>query len=89
MGKLGGICMHLNEVRSIVSFLVKSVDFEGNVIIGDCEETVRRGLILNLSRGMNDAGGYGKSGRCIYRILRWRSREFWEFWQRCIYRRSV
>ena len=52
---------------------MKSVDFEGNVNIGECEGTVRRGLILNLAGGMKDAGGDWRSGRCIYRILRRRS----------------
>ena len=56
-----------------MSFFVKSGVFEGNAIIGEYEETMRRGLILNLSRGMNDAGGYWRSGRYIYRILRWAS----------------
>ena len=73
MGKLGGICMHFNEMRKVVNFLAKSVDFEGNVNIGECEGTVRRGLILNLSGGMNDAGGDWRSGRYIYRIMRWGS----------------
>ena len=73
MGKLGGICMYFNEMRRRVSFLVKSVDFEGNDIIGKYEGTVRRGLILNLSGGMKDAGGDWRSGRCIYRIMRWGS----------------
>ena len=65
--------MHLNLVRSIVSFFVKSVDFEGNAIIGRCEGTVRWGLILNHIRGVKDVGGDGRSGRYIYRIMRWRS----------------
>ena len=65
MRKPGGICMHFNETRRRVSFLVKSVDFEGNVNIGECEGTVRRGLILNLSGGMKDAGGDWRSGRYI------------------------
>ena len=56
-----------------MSFLVKRMDFEGNVIIGECERTVRRGLVLNLSGGVKDARGYWRSGRCIYRILRRRS----------------
>ena len=59
------VSIRLDEVRRKVYFWVKSVDFEGNVIIGECEGTVRRGLLLNLSGGMNDAGGDWRSGRCI------------------------
>ena len=77
-----GISVTLDEVRKIVSFLVKSVDFERNVNIGEGEGTVRRGLILNRLRGVKDAGGYWRSGRCIYRNMRWGSREFWGFWWR-------
>ena len=60
-------------MRKIVDFLVESGVFEGSALIGECEETVRWGLILNLSGGMNDAGGDWSSGRDIRRILRRRS----------------
>ena len=71
-----GISVSLYEVRGIVDFWVKSVDFEGNVIIGECEGSVRRESILNRIRGVKDAGGYGRSGRYIYRIMRWGSLVF-------------
>ena len=68
-----GISVSLYEVRGIVDFWVKSVDFEGNVIIGEYEGTVRWGLILNYIRGMKDAGRDWSSGPDIRRILRRRS----------------
>ena len=52
-------------MRKVVNFLAKSGVFEGNVIIGECEGTVRRGLILNLSGGVKDARGAGRLGRYI------------------------
>ena len=35
------------------------------MLIGECEGTVRRELILNLSGGVKDARGAGRSGRYI------------------------